>query len=1018
MSQSHFTLDSHKSRNTFSLNGVWEVTGGDKSAIPLTFFSTVNVPAVVDMAVPAYNWEKFDFHWYRTSFVIEKLSHVNSVFLKIEQSMFGTEVWLNGHHLGGSISCYTSHEYLLNEFLNPEGKNELIVRVGAKSTLPPESAVGRDQEKEIYTPGIWGDVSLVCVGGARVKLVQVIPHIETSTAEVRAWIESLECKHESLLVSAKIVEKRSRETVSTIQNLSISINEHSTEQVTFHFPIQNMQLWSHDYPFLYEVEISIKRPSPTPSQREGVFGYQTADPMIYPLLEEFAKDHRKNPTKAELVLWEHLKSKSLENYKFRRQHIIRRYIADFVCLSKNLVVEIDGLIHQLPENNEADEIRTQWLEEHGYKVIRFRNEDVVNDLDAVLSKILQTLKILPIGEDLGGAIFGMREFKIVGSDFYLNGKKILLRGSNIAFHRFLSDTQRKLLPWNEVWIKKALIEIPKEHHFNFFRNHLGQMYNRWYDIADDYGMLIQNEWQFWGATGSNVQIRKEFTEWMHDNWNHPSIIIWDALNESSDDTVQQEVVPEMKKLDPTRPWESVDFLEEHPYIYSLGMVLNNRKLGFARSLDEIENLSVPSMVNEFLWWWFNDKWEPTVLTKMIVERWMGKNYTKEDVIAHQSFLAQELIELFRRLRIKAIQPFVYISNNDGPTAHWFLGDIKDLQPKPLLKAIKNAFAPFGVSIELWDRHFFVNEKRAIRFFIFNDTNETRRGNLAVGVKSQDGKWISKKEISVEVQTMSDLVITKEIYFPDKVGNYNVYAELIEDSSIVATSSKTAYLFEKPALPRIGQKIILFDSSKEIEEYLSDSGIAFLQFTHEKLENVTTLIVNGNVLGNQQFIQRRNAISQLVKNGGTLVLIEPEFRVVGSEMHTIVDGIDLKINQRADLEKGGYDSYVFAEDQSHPLWRDIQKEYLKFFNGAYGGEIVSQYDVDFSIPSKRLASCGLDLNVVAASEVEYGKGKIILFRLQLRGRLNGTSTSDSLYARRVDPIAQQLLLNVLEYALLK
>ncbi|HAP37084.1 MAG TPA: hypothetical protein DCQ28_14580 [Bacteroidetes bacterium] len=882
MAISHYILDPQKHRNTFSLNGIWDVTGGEQSVIPQKFTSTVPVPAVVDMAVPSYEWGKFDYHWYHTSFVVEKLSHVNSVFLKIEQSMFGTEVWLNGHHLGGSISCYTSHEYLLNEFLNRVGNNELIVRVGAKSTLPSESAVGRDQEKEIYTPGIWGDVSLICVGGARVQLVQVIPHIETSVAEVKVWVQNLEFKRESLLVSARVFERNSEEVVSPIIDSIIIIDEHATSDVIFQIPIESMKLWSHEHPFLYEVEVTVQ---------EG----------------------------------------------------------------KNIL----------------DDMRTT---------------------------------------------FGMREFKTVGSDFYLNGKKILLRGSNIAFHRFLSDAQRKLLPWDKAWIKKALIDIPKDHHFNFFRNHLGQMYNRWYDIADEYGMLIQNEWQFWCATGSNVQIRKEFTEWLHDNWNHPSIIIWDALNESSDDTVQQEIVPEMKKIDPTRPWESVDFLEEHPYIYSLGMVMNNRKFGFARSLDEIECLSVPSMVNEFLWWWFNDKWEPTVLTKMIVERWMGREYSKEDIIAHQSFLAQELIELFRRMRVKAIQPFVYISNNDGPTAHWFLGDIKDLQPKPVLKAIKNAFAPFGVSIELWDRHFFVNEKRSVRIFIFNDSNETRRGKVTIGFKTTDGNWISKDEISVEVQPISELVVTRDVLFPDSIGFYHISAELNEHASDVSISSKIVYVFQKPVIPNAVKKIILLDPSKEIENYLSENAIPFSNFHDGNFENNSILISNGNVLGYQSFVQHKERITEFVKNGGRLVLIEPEFRVVGSITHPIVVGIDLKISQRADVEKGGYDSYVFAEDQSHPLWKNINKEHLKFFNGSYGGEIVSQYDVDFSVPSKRLASCGLDLNVVAASEVEFGRGKIVLFRLQLRGRLNKSSTSDSLFARRVDPVAQQLLLNILEYSL--
>ncbi|MCL4539231.1 MAG: hypothetical protein M1378_06475, partial [Bacteroidetes bacterium] len=175
-------------------------------------------------------------------------------------------------------------------------------------------------------------------------------------------------------------------------------------------------------------------------------------------------------------------------------------------------------------------------------------------------------------------VFGMREFTIEGPDFLLNGKKIFLKGSNIAFHRFLSDGDRHLLPWNKSWIRKLLIEIPREHNFNFFRAHLGHMYNRWYDIADEGGIMFQDEWQFWRATGTKEQITKEFSDWLKDNWNHPSIVIWDALNESSDDVVQNEIIPEMKELDPTRPWESHDFFEDHPYIYSLGPVLVDRNI--------------------------------------------------------------------------------------------------------------------------------------------------------------------------------------------------------------------------------------------------------------------------------------------------------------------------------------------------------------------------------------------------------------------------------------------------------
>jgi len=140
---------------------------------------------------------------------------------------------------------------------------------------------------------------------------------------------------------------------------------------------------------------------PSPSRREGaetkkaatynVYGYQTADPILYSKLKEYADAYRDHPTTAELILWEQLKSKPLYNYKFRRQHIIGQYIADFVCLSKKLVIELDGLIHQLPENQESDEIRTNRLSGQGFKVIRFKNEEVINEIDNVLELIQKAL---------------------------------------------------------------------------------------------------------------------------------------------------------------------------------------------------------------------------------------------------------------------------------------------------------------------------------------------------------------------------------------------------------------------------------------------------------------------------------------------------------------------------------------------------------------------------------------------------------------------------------------------------
>ncbi len=108
-------------------------------------------------------------------------------------------------------------------------------------------------------------------------------------------------------------------------------------------------------------------------------------------------------TTAEKLLWEELRNRSLSRYKFRRQHPVREFIVDFYCHEKQLVIEVDGEIHQKADISERDINRTAELERMGIMVIRFSNDEVINNLNAVKSKILKTLNSpSPPGEGAGG----------------------------------------------------------------------------------------------------------------------------------------------------------------------------------------------------------------------------------------------------------------------------------------------------------------------------------------------------------------------------------------------------------------------------------------------------------------------------------------------------------------------------------------------------------------------------------------------------------------------------------------
>ena len=120
--------------------------------------------------------------------------------------------------------------------------------------------------------------------------------------------------------------------------------------------------------------------------RQERYKYETADASLYKVLQQRALQHRNYPTQAEAVLWEYLKGNRL-GAKFRRQHPIGQYIPDFVCLAKQLIIEVDGGYHFIGDQPSSDEQRTAHLESFGYHVIRFTNEEVLADTQNVLQKI-------------------------------------------------------------------------------------------------------------------------------------------------------------------------------------------------------------------------------------------------------------------------------------------------------------------------------------------------------------------------------------------------------------------------------------------------------------------------------------------------------------------------------------------------------------------------------------------------------------------------------------------------------
>jgi beta-galactosidase/beta-glucuronidase len=166
------------------------------------------------------------------------------------------------------------------------------------------------------------------------------------------------------------------------------------------------------------------------------------------------------------------------------------------------------------------------------------------------------------GQDTKNTSFGMRSFRFdaVSNHAILNGKPYSMLGTNICFFRFAEDSCRGDLPWNEKWVRKMFQKF-KGMNWNCIRYCIGFPPEKWYQIADETGFLIQDEYPLWGGPEGAPKIKsdvliEEYTRWMRERWNHPCVVIWDAENETATKESGKAVVA-VRHLDlSNRPWDN------------------------------------------------------------------------------------------------------------------------------------------------------------------------------------------------------------------------------------------------------------------------------------------------------------------------------------------------------------------------------------------------------------------------------------------------------------------------------
>ena len=419
-----------------------------------------------------------------------------------------------------------------------------------------------------------------------------------------------------------------------------------------------------------------------------------------------------------------------------------------------------------------------------------------------------------IGTDTLRRRFGMRSFKFdkESGRAVLNGKPYIMRGTNVCAYRFFEDAERGDKPWRREWVRRLHRKF-KSMHWNSIRYCIGFPPELWYEVADEEGFLIQDEFPIWLLSKApenpkSEKIIPEYIEWMRERWNHPCVVIWDAQNESVTKETGK-ALSAVRHLDlSNRPWDNgwalpqsdADCLETHPYFFSklwkeywaddkkfaLSYMANISGKPSVRK--EQEEYNLPIILNEYAWLWLNRDGSTTCLTENVYKTLLGPDSTIEQRrLLYARYLAA-LSEFWRCHRECAgVLHFCglgYSRAGDKPrpeggaTSDHFI-DLEKLTFEPHFEQyVRDAFSPVGLMLDFWDEKVKSGEKRKFKVFVINDLPQKWSGTVRLRIVHND-RTISMRMKDCTVGPLGREILTIEHEFPEQAGEYQIVGELVK-----------------------------------------------------------------------------------------------------------------------------------------------------------------------------------------------------------------------------------------------
>lgn len=414
--------------------------------------------------------------------------------------------------------------------------------------------------------------------------------------------------------------------------------------------------------------------------------------------------------------------------------------------------------------------------------------------------------IVSTGADTSMVRFGMRSFRfdMKSGQAILNGRPYPMRGTNVCIYRFFEDPVRGDRPWREEWVRR-LHQTFRSMHWNSIRYCIGFPPELWYRIADEEGLLIQDEFPIWYGGNwpkelTSEALIPEYRDWMRERWNHPCVVIWDAQNESITDQTGP-AIRALRKLDlSNRPWDNGwsaadaagDVYEAHPYAFgnpsfrmSAFAALPGRPgaQGALTGNPAPNTLGNPVIINEYGWLWLNRDGTPTTLTKKAYEVLLGPDATVEQRRVTYARLLAAKTEFWRSHReVAGVLHFCGLgySRPDGQTSDHFL-DIERLTLEPNFASyVRDAFSPIGLMVDFWEDDSPPESEHDVSLVVINDTYDSWQGSLRLRLLDGE-RTLCDERMTATVDALGTARAARHVRLPRESGKYTLVGELTDAS---------------------------------------------------------------------------------------------------------------------------------------------------------------------------------------------------------------------------------------------